>query len=70
MAESLITNNDRPTYLPGKREIREEREFVRALPWSGSANLLAYREADCLIVVPPGKIELSPKDCVPTLAIC
>ncbi len=65
LTETLITDNDRPTFLPGRIEVVEGRESVKPIPWTGSANLLAYRNADALIAVEAGKIELGKEILVP-----
>ncbi|QVL33308.1 molybdopterin molybdotransferase MoeA [Telmatocola sphagniphila] len=60
LSESLITDNDRPTYLPGRLLVQEGMELIRPIPWAGSANLLAYKEANVLLAVPAGPVKLAP----------
>ncbi|MBI3952001.1 MAG: molybdopterin molybdotransferase MoeA [Acidobacteria bacterium] len=45
---------DRRSYLPGELRIRDGRALVTPLKWGGSSDLVAFRRANALIMVPEG----------------
>ena len=53
--QPLMANNDRPTYQPA----RLQHDAVQPLPWLGSADLRALLNADALIALPVGTIDLA-----------
>jgi molybdopterin molybdotransferase len=65
LAESLSTNNDRPTYHPAM----VNHDSVTPLPWFGSADLRGLLNANALIVVPEGPVVRMAGERVPVLPI-
>jgi molybdopterin molybdotransferase len=55
IAARFETDNDRPTYWPAHVEFGPDCMKVRALPWSGSADLRALHGANALLSIPPGR---------------
>ncbi len=45
---------DRRSYLPGHLSIRDGHAFITPLKWGGSSDLVAFMQANALIVVPEG----------------
>ena len=69
IVNEIQTDNDRPTFWPARIEIDQNGIAVRALPWSGSADLRALHTANALLSVPPGKQHYEPKQSVPVLLL-
>ena len=49
LAEEFQQRGNRPTYWPGESYREGGRQFVRPLPWKGSADMLTVSRANCLI---------------------
>jgi molybdopterin molybdotransferase len=54
LAAPVAETNDRPTYRPAKLEWGEGGWQVRALPWTGSPDLVGAQPADALLALPAG----------------
>jgi molybdopterin molybdotransferase len=54
----------RRSHQPGRLTIRQGRAEVEPLKWSGSSDLVAFMNADCLIVVPEDRASVSEGDLV------
>lgn len=52
----------RRSHQPGRLTIRQGRAEVEPLKWSGSSDLVAFMNADCLIVVPEDRASISEGD--------
>ncbi len=70
IAADFRSQNDRPTYWPARIETDKLSRRVRALPWSGSADLRSLHTADALLVLPPGLNELGAGEMVSVIALC
>jgi len=60
----------RRSHQPGRLTIRQGRAEVEPLKWSGSSDLVAFMNADCLIVVPEDHASVSEGDLVEVILLC
>ena len=60
LTERVKPARERRSYLPGQLRLTEGRAEVRRLRWGGSSDLVGFRPADALIVVPAGTEPLPP----------
>ncbi len=60
----------RRSHQPGRLTIRQGRAKVEPLKWSGSSDLVAFMNADCLIVVPEDHASVSEGDLVEVILLC
>ena len=59
----------RRSHQPGRLVIRDGRAEVEPLKWSGSSDLVAFMQADCLIVVPEDRQSLSEGELVEIISL-
>ena len=59
----------RRSHQPGRLTIRQGRAEVEPLKWSGSSDLVAFMNADCLIVVPEDHASVSEGDLVEVILL-
>lgn len=62
---SLETENDRPTYHPAVICHGDQGPRVAGLDWFGSGDLRTLTKANCLIVLPEGRVRFKAGDIVP-----
>ncbi len=59
----------RRSHQPGRLTIRDGRAEVEPLKWSGSSDLVAFMNADCLIVVPENRASYDAGDLVEVISL-
>jgi molybdopterin molybdotransferase len=65
---AFSTNNERPTYAPARLETIDGLR-VRPSHWFGSADLRGLLSADALVSVPPGAVDMTAGQLLPTLVL-
>jgi molybdopterin molybdotransferase len=69
LSADFVYRTDRPTYYPAVLQTSPEGRQVRALPWSGAADLRALGGANALLVLPAGDLRYVAGDCVTLIAL-
>ena len=59
----------RRSHQPGKLAIRNGRAEVEPLKWSGSSDLVAFMNADCLIVIPEDRASVAEGELVEAISL-
>src|SRR5262249_47255574 len=68
-ARDIKDTSDRRSYLPGRLSIEQGRALVTPLKWGGSSDLVAFINANALIIVPEETHEISKGEPVDTLLL-
>jgi molybdenum cofactor synthesis domain-containing protein len=68
-ARDIKDSSNRRSYLPGRLHVEEGRALVTPLKWSGSSDLVAFMNANVLIVVPEETHEISQGEAVDTMLL-
>jgi molybdopterin molybdotransferase len=69
IAVDFRSQNDRPTYWPARIEPDGHGRRVRALPWSGSADLRSLHTANALLALPAGLNEFGAGQLAPVIVV-
>ncbi len=69
LTADFVYRTDRPTYYPALVQTSPEGRQVRALPWSGAADLRALSGANALLVLPPGDLRYAAGERVDVISL-
>ena len=58
LARSIIDPSSRRSYLPASLSVKDGRAMAEPLRWGGSSDLVAFMNADALIIVPEDTHEI------------
>jgi len=68
-AHDVKDSSDRRSYLPGRLHVEQGRALVTPLKWGGSSDLVAFMNANALIVVPEETHDISQGEAIDTLLL-
>jgi molybdenum cofactor synthesis domain-containing protein len=68
-AQSIADSSDRRSYLPGRLSIENGGALVTPLKWGGSSDLVAFMNANALIIVPEEVHEIRMGDLADTMLL-